>query len=192
MTIQFANYNLQFNRQLPNLICFNLKKKSSTSTPPSHLKHTKLKNAYLSCFICSIFSPNSNFFLPISDIYDCSTNFFSMDKLFSNHCQQLEVARYKILAYDIASCGLSALIVNVQYNRDSRLTVYNQHVSDFPLGKVTVHFPPLAQTGSSHFGSILYLKQWKSAPTANLLGWCMLLYILNEDILQEIISRSNK
>jgi len=35
---------------------------------------------------------------------------------------------------------------------------------------VTDHFPPLAHSGSSHFGSIPVLKQWKSAWPGNLLG----------------------
>lgn len=54
-------------------------------------------------------------------------------------------------------------------------TVYSQQVSDFDFGKGMVHFPPLAQTGSSHLGSISFLKQQKSAPGTNLLGWCILL-----------------
>lgn len=49
-------------------------------------------------------------------------------------------------------------------------TVYSQPLSDLPLEKFTVHFPPFAQTGSSHLGSILCLKQYKSALNANLLG----------------------
>jgi len=56
-----------------------------------------------------------------------------------------------------------------------RHTVYNHQLSTFfPLEQLMVHFPPFAHTRSSHLGSIPYLKQEKSAPTASLLGWCML------------------
>ena len=48
-----------------------------------------LITSYLCSLICSILRPQRYFFLPISDIDNCSTNFISMIKLFSNHCQQL-------------------------------------------------------------------------------------------------------
>mmetsp|Transcript_8808 Transcript_8808/g.30262 ORF Transcript_8808/g.30262 Transcript_8808/m.30262 type:complete len:218 (-) Transcript_8808:75-728(-) len=44
------------------------------------------------------------------------------------------------------------------------------------LEYVTVHFPPFAHMGSSHFGSIPSLKTWRSAPVTSLEGGTTLLY----------------
>jgi hypothetical protein len=51
------------------------------------------------------------------------------------------------------------------------ITVSSHMVSKlaFPL-EVTDHLPPVAQTGSSHLGSIPALNKWKSAFPGSLLG----------------------
>ena len=62
--------------------------KNTSNTMIIH-KFICLITSYLCSFIHSILGPQRYFFLPSSDIDNCSTNFFSMIKLFSNHCQQL-------------------------------------------------------------------------------------------------------
>lgn len=128
-------------------------------------------SSYLCIFICGIFGPY-RYFLELSpDINNCSTYFITIIELLPYHSQQL-------VEMGIKNQKPSYQILEVQKDYPSKKlkhTVYNQGVSDFHLGKLMVHFPPLAHIGSSHFGSILCLKQQKSAPTANLLGLCILL-----------------
>ena len=129
-------------------------------------------NQYLGSFISSIFGPDSYSFQFTTHANDCSTNFITIIELFTNHCQQLNkkhVTRYNMEAI-IRLTVQSKFIVYQKI-----LTVCSHSVSDFPLPQLMVHLPPLAQIGSSHLGSILFLKQWKSAPAANLLGWGILL-----------------
>jgi hypothetical protein len=124
---------------------------------------------YLSSFISSIFCPDSYSFLLATHADYCSTNFITIVELFADHSQQLQETVCK-------GGGLEAIIRTDVKNKTpfsdkiKLLTVCSHSVSDFPLPQLMVHLPPLAQIGSSHFGSILFLKQWKSAPPINLLG----------------------
>ena len=62
-------------------------------------------------------------------------------------------------------------------------TVSNHIVSRFSfLLQLTVHFPPLAHSGSSHLGSTPALNKWKSALPVNLLGLIIWSYRLQKTI----------